>query len=62
MEQMMERLAAAKEKMEARIDISNEKFEVLRGTLVSWMDIHQDRTEAIQEEDGCPSGKNGCLY
>jgi hypothetical protein len=28
---------------------NNEKFEVLRGTLVSRMDIHQARTEDIQE-------------
>jgi hypothetical protein len=37
------------EKMEARIDANNKKFKVLRSTLVSRMDIHQARTEAIQE-------------
>jgi hypothetical protein len=29
---------------------NNEKFEVLQGTLISWMDIHQTRTEAMQEK------------
>jgi hypothetical protein len=60
MERMVERLVAAIEKMdakrrhqektEARINANNEKFEVLRGTLVSRMDTHQARTKAIQEE------------
>jgi hypothetical protein len=36
--------------MEARTDASNEKFEALRGTLVSRMDIHQARTEANPEK------------
>jgi hypothetical protein len=36
--------------MKARTDASNEKFEALRGTLVSWMDIHQARTEVTEEE------------
>jgi hypothetical protein len=36
-------------KMEARIDVNNEKFDV-RSTLASWMGIHQVRTEAVQEE------------
>jgi hypothetical protein len=39
------------EKMETRIDTNNEKkSEVLRSTLVSWMDIHQAQPEAVQEE------------
>jgi hypothetical protein len=36
--------------MKGKIKPNNEKFEVLRGTLVSWMDIHQARTESTQEE------------
>jgi hypothetical protein len=36
-------------------EISNEKFEVLQGTLVSWMDIHQARTEAMQETKRMPT-------
>jgi hypothetical protein len=36
--------------MEARVDANNEKSEVLRGTLFSWMDIHQSRTTSTQEE------------
>jgi hypothetical protein len=31
-------------KMEAEIEANNEKFEALRGTLLSQMDIHQART------------------
>jgi hypothetical protein len=46
-EEMVARLEAMmqnnQEKMEARID---EKFEVLRGTLISLMDIHQEKMEA----------------
>jgi chaperonin cofactor prefoldin len=38
------------EKMEAVIVANNEKFEVFQTTLVSQTDIHQARTEAIQEE------------
>jgi hypothetical protein len=38
------------EKMDSTIDANNENSEVLRGTLVSRMDIHQARTKAIQEE------------
>jgi hypothetical protein len=52
-EEMMARLEAMleknQEKKEARID-TNENLQVLRGTLVSLMDMHQARTEAIQEE------------
>jgi hypothetical protein len=35
-------------KMEARIDSDNEKFEVLRGTLVCRMDIHKARAMSTQ--------------
>jgi hypothetical protein len=34
-------------RLEAKIKANNEKSVVLRGTLVSWMDIHQARTEAM---------------
>jgi uncharacterized protein YPO0396 len=37
-------------KMEARIDANNEKFWVLRSSIVSRMDIYQARTEDNQEE------------
>jgi hypothetical protein len=36
--------------MKAEIRDNNEKFEVLEDTFLSWMDIHQARTEAIEEE------------
>jgi hypothetical protein len=36
--------------LEAKIKTNNEKYEVLRCILVSWIDIHQGMTEAIQEE------------
>jgi hypothetical protein len=36
--------------MEARINANNENLEVLRNTLVSWMDIHKARTEPVEEE------------
>jgi hypothetical protein len=32
------------------MDANNEKFEVLQGTFVSRMDIHQARTVSTQEE------------
>jgi hypothetical protein len=63
-------------KMEAEIRANNEKFQVLQGTLVSQTDIHQARTEAVQEkmdanlkeemmawqrDEGLPRGHNGCL-
>jgi hydroxylamine reductase (hybrid-cluster protein) len=44
-----ERLVTAIERLEAMTEANNEKFEVLRGILVSWMDIHQARTEAMQQ-------------
>jgi hypothetical protein len=37
-------------KIEARIEASNEKFEFLQGTLLSWMDAHHAKTEANHEE------------
>jgi hypothetical protein len=37
-------------RVEAKIEASNEKFEVLQDTLVSQMDIHQARTEAMKEK------------
>jgi hypothetical protein len=36
--------------MEARISANNEKFEFLRGTLISQMDIHKTETLSTQEE------------
>jgi hypothetical protein len=36
--------------MEATTEANNEKFEVLRGTLIPWIDIHQAKTEANQRE------------
>jgi hypothetical protein len=49
-EEMTARLEASLQNMKAKIKANNEKFEVLQGTLVSWMDIHQASTEAIPEE------------
>jgi hypothetical protein len=46
-EELMARLEA---KIEAEIKTNNEKFEILRSTLISRVHIHQPRTEAIQEE------------
>jgi hypothetical protein len=36
--------------LEVKIGANNEKFEVLRGTLISWLDAHQAKTEANHEE------------
>jgi peptidoglycan hydrolase CwlO-like protein len=54
---MKDEMRTNQEKMDAKIDASqekmegnNEKFEVLRGTLVSRMDIHEGRTMSIQED------------
>jgi hypothetical protein len=44
------KIDASQEKMEAKIETNNEKCEALRGTLLSWMDIYQARTEAIEEK------------
>jgi hypothetical protein len=49
-ERMDAKIAAIHEKVEARLDVNNEKFDVLRGTLVSQMDIHQARILSNQEE------------
>jgi chaperonin cofactor prefoldin len=46
-EELMARLEA---KIEAEIKTNNEKFEIIHSTLVSLVNIHLDRTEAIQEE------------
>jgi hypothetical protein len=43
-------MEANHEKRDAKIDANNEKFEALRGTPISRMDIHQPRTESTQEE------------
>jgi hypothetical protein len=56
---------------------NNEKFEILPGTLISWMDIHQARAETIQEQmtaeldthhermeanmNACREGNKACL-
>jgi hypothetical protein len=50
-----EEMKAEQERMEA----NNQKFQILQGTLISWMDIHQIRTDAIQEKNGHqPKGNN----
>jgi hypothetical protein len=36
-------------RMEIKIEANNAKFEILRDTLASRVDIHQERTETIQE-------------
>jgi hypothetical protein len=38
------------ERMETKIEVNNEKFEALRGTLLSRMGIHHAMTGASQEE------------
>jgi hypothetical protein len=51
------RVAAVMAEMKASTEANNEKFEVLRGVLISQMDIHQARTEAMQEKNRCrPKG------
>jgi hypothetical protein len=48
---MKEELTARlKAKIKAQIKTNNAKFEVIQSTLVSRINIHQARTEAIQEE------------
>jgi bifunctional pyridoxal-dependent enzyme with beta-cystathionase and maltose regulon repressor activities len=37
-------------KMVARIEANNEKFEILQGTLFSWLDVRHAKTEANPEE------------
>jgi hypothetical protein len=46
------------ERMEAKIQANIEKFEVLQDTLVSLMDIHQARTETMQEKSGRQANGN----
>jgi hypothetical protein len=50
METNQERIEANQGRMEARIDASSEKSEVLRSTLLFRMNIHQARTVSTQEE------------
>jgi peptidoglycan hydrolase CwlO-like protein len=45
-----EEMKSSQEEMKAEIRANNKKFAVLRGTLVSRMDIHQARTVAMQEK------------
>jgi hypothetical protein len=60
-EEMLAKMETNQQKMDAKMGTSlremkteiranNEKFEVIQGTLISWMVIHQARTESIQEE------------
>jgi hypothetical protein len=44
-------MKAVHESMEAKIGGTNEKFEVIQGTFVSQMDIHQARAEAIPRKN-----------
>jgi hypothetical protein len=41
---------ATEERMEYKTEANIEKSEVLQGTLVSLMDVHQARTETMQEK------------
>jgi chaperonin cofactor prefoldin len=54
MEQILECMLAGQEmltaRLEAKIEASNEEFEVCLSTLISRMNINQTRTEDIQEE------------
>jgi hypothetical protein len=43
-------MKSIQEEIKAEIRANNEKFEVLRGTLVSQMDIHQASTEALKKK------------
>jgi hypothetical protein len=49
-EKMIAKTDTSLREMKAEIRASNEKFEVLQSTLVSWMDIYQAWTEASKEE------------
>jgi hypothetical protein len=49
MKAVEERTHANLKEMKVEIRAKNEKFKVLQSTLISWMDIHQARTEAKQE-------------
>jgi hypothetical protein len=47
-------------KIEARIEDNNEKIEVLQGTLIFWMDIHQEKMDdGLPRNDGGMSGVQG---
>jgi hypothetical protein len=50
MERLLAEMRTNQERLEAKIEARNEKFEVLWGTVVSWMDIHQARTGSPWEE------------
>jgi hypothetical protein len=59
-ERMDAKIGSSQGKMEVRIEANNEKFEVLQGTLVSHMDIHQARPVSTQEsQDGYTSREDG---
>jgi hypothetical protein len=51
---MMARLEAMiqnnQDRLEVWMNAINEKFEVFHSVLISWMEIHQARTETSQEE------------
>jgi hypothetical protein len=47
---MQERMVTSVREMKAEIRASTEMFEALQGSLVSHRDIHQTRTEVVQEE------------
>jgi hypothetical protein len=49
MKAVQERMDATLRERKAEIRATNEKFEVLQGTLVCWMDIHQARADSTQE-------------
>jgi hypothetical protein len=38
------------EKMEAWIDVNNDKFDVFRSTPISWVDMQLARTDVTEEE------------
>jgi epoxyqueuosine reductase QueG len=44
-----EEMKTNQERVEAKTEVNN-NFEVIRGTLVSWMDIHKAGSEANQQE------------
>jgi hypothetical protein len=50
LKEMKELTAKPDAKIEAEIKTNNEKFEPIQSTLTSQMDIHQARTQALQEE------------
>jgi hypothetical protein len=50
MKAMQERTYVNLREMKPEIRAHNEKFEVLQGCIVSRMDIHQARAEAMQEK------------